>query len=167
MSGMRRLAAILFVALAFTTAVASAQPSAPTTVTAAKLTAGFKKATGSKLKPNAKASYAGHYKAYDLGPVSIANKGKYGTFTIYLVTSADVQTDVNDLLADAHSGALGTPGPGHIYWEQNVSAFGDKYWLAKRQYGANVVLYWIGSKPVKKTDATFKRLHLALTKITG
>jgi hypothetical protein len=164
---MRRVAAIFFVALACSTAVASAQPSVGATVTAAKLTAGFKKATGSKLKPNTKASYPGHYKAYDLGPASIANKGKYGTFTVYLVTSADVQTDVNDLLADAHTGALGTPGPGHIYWEQDISAFGDHYWLAKRQYGANVVLYWIGSKPVKKTDATFKRLHLALSKIAG
>ena len=31
----------------------------------------------------------------------------------------------------------------------------------------DVVLYWIGSKLIKKTDATFKRLHVALTKITG
>jgi hypothetical protein len=36
--------------------------------------------------------------------------------------------------------------------------------MAKKRYGGNVVLWWIGSKPVKKTDKTFKRLHTALLK---
>ena len=39
---------------------------------------------------------------------------------------------------------------------------GTEVWLAKRQYGANVVLWWTSSRPVKKTDATFTTLHKAL-----
>jgi hypothetical protein len=38
--------------------------------------------------------------------------------------------------------------------------------MAKRRYGGDVVLTWIGSKPVKKTDSTWARLHTALTKVT-
>jgi hypothetical protein len=32
--------------------------------------------------------------------------------------------------------------------------------------GDSVVLWWIGSKSVKKTDRTFKRLHVALASAT-
>jgi hypothetical protein len=133
-------------------------------VTAAQLTASFKKSTGDKLVLNKKMSYPGHYRAYDVGAVSIARKAKYGTFTVYLVTGSDLEAEVKDLLADGHTGALGTPGAANIYWESGKTIYGDQYWMAKKRYGGNVVLWWIGSKPVKKTDKTFKRLHTALLK---
>ena len=44
------------------------------------------------------------------------NIGKFGRFTIYVVTSGD-EEDVTRLLADGHTGVLGTPGPSTIYWE--------------------------------------------------
>jgi hypothetical protein len=164
---MRRLAAaIALLALACAMPLAVAQASPDAGITAAQLTSRFKQATGDKLLLNRKISYAGHYKAYDLGVPSIAKKAKYGTFTIHLVTGADVEAEVEDLLADGHTGMLGTPGPSNIYWEQGSSIYGDKYWLAKKRYGANVVLWWIGEKPVKKIDRTFKRLHAALLKVT-
>jgi hypothetical protein len=166
MSQMRRFAGVLLLALALTASAALAQSSA-TSVSAAQLKASFKKSTGDKLLVSKNYSYPGHYTAFDLGVVTIAKKGKYGTFTLYLVNGPDVQAEVTDLLADGHTGALGTPGPGNIYWESGSTVYGDKYWMAKRQYGENVVLWWIGSKPVKKTDKTFKRLHTALLNATS
>jgi hypothetical protein len=163
---MRRFVEALAILLAFSTAVAAAQTPAPGGVTAPQLTTRFKQATGDKLVVNKNSSYAGHYKAYDVGVPTIANKGKYGTFTVYLVTGADVEAEVTDLLADGHTGVLGKPGRGNIYWEAGSTVFGDVYWMAKRRYGGNVVLWWIGSRPVKKTDASWKRLHTALTKAT-
>jgi len=163
---MRRSAAVAAVLLSCVTLLGVAQASPSAGITATQLTTRFKQATGDKLLLNKKISYPGHYKAYDLGVPSIAKKGKYGTFTIYLVTGADVETVVTDLLADGHTGVLGTPGSSNIYWEAGSSIYGDKYWLAKKRYGANVVLWWIGSKPVKKIDKTFKRLHTALLKTT-
>ena len=67
---------------------------APST-TASQLTKRFKTATGQKLVASKTQSYAGHYKAYDLGLATVANKARWGTFTVYLVTAADVETDVN------------------------------------------------------------------------
>ncbi len=163
---MRRLAAALLVLFAVSATAALAQPSA-TSVTAAQLQQKFRKSTGDKLVVNRKASYPGHYVAFDVGAASIAKKAKYGTFTVYLVTGADVEAEVNDLLADGHTGVLGTPSAGNIYWEYGKTVYGDAYWMAKRRYGSNVVLWWIGSKPVKKTDRTFKRLHTTLTKATS
>lgn len=160
---MRRSALALAFVVAFSTAVAAAHPSS-SSITAAQLTARFKQSTGDKLLLNKKMSYVGHFKAYDLGVPTIAKKGKYGTFTVYLVTGADVEAEVTDLLSDARTGLLGTPGPGKIYWEPGTTLYGDNYWLAKRRYGENVVLWWIGEKPVKRTDRTFKRLHTALTR---
>jgi hypothetical protein len=161
---MRHAAAALAVLVVIAASVALAQ--APANVTAAQLTASFKKSTGDRLVPNKKMSYPGHYKAYDAGAVSIARKAKYGTFTVYLVTGTDVEAEVTDLLADGHTGALGTPGAANIYWESGKTVYGDQYWMAKKRYGGNVVLWWIGSKPVKKTDKSFKRLHAALLKAT-
>ena len=159
--------AILVAALALTgVAAAGVKHAASSTVTGRQLTTGFRKATGDRLVVNTKKGYKGHWAAYDFGFESIATKTRYGTFTVYLVTSADVEADVTDLLADGHTGRLGTPGPGNIYWEQGRTIYGDPFWLAKRRYGQNVVLWWIGSKPVKKTDATFHRLHVALTAVT-
>lgn len=163
---MRRFAGALVLALALSATVAVAQPSA-TSPTAAQLKAQFKQSTGDKLVVNKKFAYPGHYAAFDAGPQSIARKGKYGTFTVYLVTGADVEAEVTDLLADAHTGVLGAPGPGKIYWEAGSTVYGDKYWMAKRRYGEKVVLWWIGSKQVKKTDRSFKRLHTVLTKATS
>ena len=166
MTLMRRLAAAFLVLLAVSATSALASSSA-STVTAAQLKVTFKKATGDKLVVNRKISYPGHYVAFDVGAASIAKKAKYGTFTVYLVTGADVEAEVTDLLADGHTGMLGTPSAGKIYWESGKTLYGDSYWMAKRRYGTNVVLWWIGSKPVKKTDRTFKRLHTTLTKATS
>jgi hypothetical protein len=166
MSVMRRLAVSVVVLLATCAAVAAAQPSAQS-VTAGQLRVKFKQAMGDKLLVNRTISYPGHYVALDVGVPTIAKKGKYGTFTIYVVNGADVEADVTDLLADGHTGVLGTPGAGKIYWESGSTLYGDKYWMAKRQYGETVVLWWIGSKPVKKTDKSFKRLHAFLTKATS
>ena len=134
------------------------------TLTTWQVSTRFKQATGDKLVQSRKASYPGHYVAFDLGVVTIAKKAKYGTFTVYVVTDPDVETQVTDLLADGHTGVLGTPSAGNIHWESGRTIYGDRFWLAKRRYGANVVLWWIGSTPVRKTDATFRRLHAALTK---
>jgi hypothetical protein len=164
MNVMRRFVEALAILLAFSTAVAAAQTPAPG-ITTLQLQTRFKQITGDKLVVNKKSTYTGHYKAFDLGVPTIARKAKYGTFTVYLVTGADVEAEAKDLLADGHTGMLGTPGPGNIYWEEGKTIYGDAYWLAKRRYGGNVVLWWIGSKPVKKTDATWKRLHAALTKV--
>jgi hypothetical protein len=143
----------------------SSSIAAPAT-TSTQLTTRFKAATGQKLVVNKQRSYAGHYRAYDGGIQTAALKARFGTFAVYLVTATDVEAEAKDLLADSHTGQLGTPSAGKIYWEQGVSLYGDKYWQAKRRYGQNVVLTWIGSSSAKKTDATWKRLHAALTAAT-
>ena len=162
---MRRLGIALVLALVFSAVAAAAQTDA-SGISASQLKTRFKQTTGAKLVVNRRSTYPGHYVAFDLGAPSIANKARYGTFTVYLVTGPDVEAETTDLLADGHTGVLGTPGPGNIYWEFGKTVYGDAFWLAKHRYGANVVLWWIGEKPVKKTDATFRRLHTALTKAT-
>jgi hypothetical protein len=127
----------------------------------------FEQATGEKLVANRRASYVGHYAALDLGGVTMARRARYGTFTVYVVTGRDVDGEVTELLADGHTGALGAPAAGGIHWERGTTIGGDRYWLAKRRYGANVVLWWIGSQPVRKTDATWARLHRALVRVTS
>jgi hypothetical protein len=149
--------------LAAVTATSSVAASA---TTASQLTTRFKAVSGHKLVLNKQKSYAGHYKAYDGGVQTAALKARYGTFIVYLVTAADVEAEVNGLLADSHTGQVGARSAGGIYWEQGVSLYGDKYWQAKRRYGKNVVVTWIGSTPAKKTDASWKRLHAALTAAT-
>ncbi len=151
--------------LALASLLTTTSVAAPTT-TASQLTKRFKTATGQKLVLNKQQSYAGHYKAYDLGFSTAANKARWGTFTVYLATAADVDAEVTDLLSDSHTGMLGTPSAGGIYWEQSVTLQGLSYWQAKRRYGQNVVVKWIGPTSAKKTDATWKRLHTALTKAT-
>jgi hypothetical protein len=161
---MRHVAALLAVLAIVVASVALAQTQS--NVTAARLTTTFKKSTGDKLVLNKDLSYAGHFKAYDVGVPTIARKGKYGTFTIYLVTGSDVEAEVKELLADTRTGLLGTPSAGNIYWESGSSIHGDLFWMAKKRYGGNVVLTWIGTNPVKKTDKSFKRLHKALLAAT-
>ena len=72
-----------------------------------------------------------------------------------------------DLLADTPlECSRQADSPANIYWEQGATLHGDIYWQAKRRYGQNVVLKWIGASATKKTDASWKRLHTALTKAT-
>jgi hypothetical protein len=161
---MRRLP--LVCALAALTLPALCTAAGPS-LTPWQLATRFKQATGDRLVVSPRASYAGHYTALDLGVATISKKARYGTFTVYVVTGPDVEAEVTDLLADGHTGLLGTPGPGNIHWESGRTLYGDRYWLAKRRYGHNVVLWWIGNRPVRKTDATWTRLHRALTKATA
>jgi hypothetical protein len=155
--------ALLAALVAFAVAVAPA--SGATALTASQAVARFKAATGSKLLVDKASSYPGHYTALSLSP-SISNQGKYGRFTLYVVAPNDVAGDMRKLLADGHTGALGTPGPSSIYWESGRYLSGGTYWLAKKQYGANLVLWWYGSE--KKVNAAFSRLHKALlTKVVA
>ena len=157
----------LLVALATVTVLGATIAQASTSLTPWQVTTRFKQATGERLVADRKSSYPGHYTALDLGTPSIADKARYGTFTVYVVAGGDVEADVTDLLADGHTGVLGAPGAGGIYWESGRTIYGDRFWLAKRRYGANVVLWWIGEKPVRKTDVTWTRLHRALVRVTS
>jgi hypothetical protein len=154
----------LVLVLALATESAIAEPSS--LVTPSQLAQRFRQATGDKLVVNKGMSDAGRYQALDYGPPSIQKKGKYGTFTVYVVTAAEVEDVVKILLMDLHTGKLGTPGPGNIYWESGTTMYGDKYWTAKRRYGDNVVLEWSTESKARKTDSTWKRLHTAFTKAT-
>jgi hypothetical protein len=162
MSFVRRLLVIAVLACLVAATIASAAPG----TTATQLTTRFKAATAEKLVANKQLSYAGHYKAYDLGLSTAFKRARWGTFTVYLITGADVETEVTSLLAHSRTGQLGTPTAGGIYWEQGATLHGQVYWQAKRRYGQNVVLKWIGSSATQKTDASWKRLHTALTKAT-
>ena len=147
---------------------AVASIAAPST-TAAQLTKRFKAATGDKLVRNTQLSSPGRYVVYDLGVPTTAKKAKYGTFSIYLITSPDVDTTATDLLKNTRTGMLDPVSAGGIYWESGTSIYGQQYWQAKKRYGKNgknVVVKWIGSSPMKKTDITWKRLHTALLKAT-
>jgi hypothetical protein len=145
-------------------AVAVAPASGATALTASQAVARFKAATGSKLLVDARSSYPGHYTALALAP-SISNQGTYGRFTLYVVAPGNVAGDVRKLLADAHTGALATPGPANIFWEQGRYLTGGTYWLAKKRYGANLVLWWYGTE--KRVNPAFTRLHKALTKVVA
>ncbi len=154
------LAATLAVALALG-GVAQAGPQEPVELSASQVVSRFKGATGSKLLVDKRASYPGHFTALAL-PASISNQGRYGRFTVYVVGPRTRAEDVTGLLADAHTGLLGAPGPSKIYWESGRYLSGERYWLAKKQYGANIVLWWYGSE--RKIDKSFKRLHQPLRK---
>ncbi len=159
-----RLAGVLAVLVASMT-VAAAQ-AAPGDVTPAQLKSGFKKATGQKLVVDKLRSSAGRYTAFNLGVQTFTKQARYGTFTIFLVSGGDVATDVQSLLKNPHTGELDPAAPGGIYWEQDSSLGGQLGWMAKHRYGSNLVLWWTGSEPVKKTDRTFKTLHKALVAVT-
>jgi hypothetical protein len=152
------LVAVLAVVLAFAGA-AQAGSRAPGELSASQVVARFKAATGSRLLVDKRSSYAGHYTALALAG-SISNQGRYGRFTIYVVGPTSRAEDVSQLLADAHTGVLGAPGSSSIYWESGRYLSGERYWLAKKLYGANVVLWWYGTE--RKIDKAFKRLHLPL-----
>ena len=140
-------------------AVAAAPASAATALTASQVIARFKVATGSTLIVDKRYSYPGHYTALSLSP-SISNQARYGRFTLYVVESGTLADDVQGLLADGHTGLLGTPGPANIYWESGRYLGGSTFWLAKKQYGANLVLWWYGDQ--KKVNLAFSRLHKPL-----
>ena len=127
----------------------------------AQVVARFRVATGGKLIVDPRANYPGHYTALGVAQ-SISNIGKFGRFTIYVVTSGS-EEDVDHLLADGRTAVLGAPGPSIIYWESGTTIRGDRYWLAKKRYG-NLVLWWYGT--AQKIDPTFRRLHRALLAMT-
>ncbi len=155
------LAAMIALAAVLTTSSVAAS-----STTASQLTKRFKTATGEKLVRNTQASWAGHYVAYDLGVQTPAKKAKWGTFTVQLVTGADLEAEVLDLLKNTRTGTLDTPTSAGIYWEANTSIYGQQYWTAKKRYGQNVVLKWVGPSGLKKLDAAWKRLHAAMLKAT-
>ena len=156
-----RLAALLAGALVASIVVAGAH-GASTVVTAAQLKSAFKKGTAQKLVVDKLRSSSGKYTAFNLGVQTGTKQARYGTFTIYLVTDTDLEGQVTSLLTDPHTGQLGTPGAGGIYWEKARTMSGTEVWMAKKRYGPNVVLWWTTSLPVKKTDRTFQTLHKAL-----
>lgn len=133
-------------------------------VTALQAKKRFKAASGGYiLQKNAKAGYAGHYVALDLGVPTISKKVKFGQFTLYLVVNRDAQADVDELLADTHTGQLGKPDRRGIHWEKGLTLDGQAYWLAKKRYGKNLVVWWYGPA-VKKTDRAFNNLNAILLK---
>jgi len=163
---MRRahLSLVLVVALvAF--AVTGARASGTTSLTTSQVVDRFKAATGAKLLVDKGSSSPGHYTALSLPP-SITNQGRYGRFTLYVVGTTTTADDVTQLLADGHTGVLGTPGASGIHWESGRYLSGGTFWLAKKQYGANLVLWRWGSS--QKVDLAFSRLHkLLLAKIVN
>jgi hypothetical protein len=131
-----------------------------TALTTSQVIARFKAATGTTLLVDRPSSSPGHYTALQPSP-SITNQGRFGRFTLYVVgASATADDDITKLLADGHTGTLGVPGASGIYWESGRYLSGGTYWLAKKQYGANLVLWWFGS--THRVDAAFKRIHKPL-----
>jgi hypothetical protein len=160
----RRGLSIALMALLIGLAAADAHASATTPLSSSQVVARFKKATGATLLIDRGSSYPGHYSALSLPP-SITNQGRYGHFIVYVVGPASTSTDVTQLLADGHTGILGTPGASRIYWEHGRYLTGGSYWLAKKQYGANLVLWWYGTE--QKADASFTRVHKPLAALAG
>jgi hypothetical protein len=158
---MPRALATLAVLAALLGVAAGVASGASEGLTPAQLVARFKARTGTTLAVDKRGSYPGHYTALGVSQ-SISNLGRYGRFTIWVVTSG-AEDDVLQLLVDAHTGELGTPGPASIYWEHGTALTGGSYWLAKKRYGADVVLWWYGSE--RHVDTTFRRLHRPLSAI--
>jgi hypothetical protein len=156
-------AGIAALTLALAGVLATAAAGAGAAVTVAEASKRFKAASGFALVKKAGASYPGHYVALDTGAPSITKSARFGTFTLFVVTGPDVAGEVRDLLADTHTGALGRPDARGIHWEPGRTLSGTRYWLAKKRYGANLVLWWYGPA-VRKTDAAFARLHGVLRK---
>ncbi len=163
---MKRTGATLAVLSAVAALAASSAGAGSSTVTVTQLKSGFKKATGQTLVVDRARSSAGQYTAFNLGVQTKTKQARYGTFTIYLVTSSDPASVVQTLLQDAHTGVVGAPSAGGIRWESVSLLTGQTGWMAKRPYGANVVLWWTSATPAKKTDRTWTTLHKALTAVT-
>lgn len=163
---MKRTGVVVALVAALAAALTAGASGARSTVTVAQLKSGFKKATGQTLVADRALSSPGHYTAFNLGVQTKTRQARYGTFTIYLVSGADVATEVQGLLRNPHTGQVDPPSTGGIYWEQNQSMTGTSTWTAKRPYGANVVIWWTTAASQKKTDRTWKTLHKALTAVT-
>lgn len=163
---MKRTGVVVALAAALAAAVTAGASGAASTVTVSQLKSGFKKATGQTLVADRIISSPGHYTAFNLGVQTTTKRLRYGTFTIYLVSGSDGSADVQRLLANPHTGQVGTPATGGIYWEKNTTMSGTETWTAKRPYGTNVVLWWTTTSKVRKTDRTWTTLHKALTAVT-
>lgn len=158
----RLLSAAIFTVFALVAmGPARAATTAPDTaaLTPAQVIKRFETATGRKLAADARSARAGHYTALRLAK-SVTNIALYGDFTIWVVAPGALEADSRQLLTNAHTGALGTPGAAGIYWEQGSSLGGQAYWLGKKRYGANLVLWHYGT--AAKVDPAFKRLHKVL-----
>ncbi len=142
-------------------AAAGARASGSPTLTTSQVVVRFKAATKSKLVVDRASTYPGHYSALALPP-SITNQARFGRFVLYVVGPAETSDDVEQLLADGHTGVLGTPAASRIYWERGRYLTGGTFWLAKKQYGPNLVLWWYGTE--KKVAPAFSRLHKLLIK---
>ena len=123
----------------------------------------FAAATGTRLHMDSRSSVRSHYTAL-VGSQSIAELGAYGRFVVFVVNESNLE-DVDELLANTHTGARGTPGPASVYWEHGTTIGGDGFWLAKKRYGPNLVLWWYGREA--KVTAPFGRLHRVLLRIAG
>ncbi|MFN8221933.1 MAG: hypothetical protein U0R50_01645 [Gaiellales bacterium] len=159
----RLVSAALVAALALV-AIAPGRTAQSAVPTQAQVSKRFEKATGRRLAADAASSRAGHYVALRL-PRSVTTTALYGDFTLWLVQPGSLEADVTQLLTNVHTGELGSPGPGGIYWEQVTSLSGRTAWLAKKRYGPNLVLWHYG--PVHRVDPPFSRLHKALVKVAG
>ena len=160
---MRRVVASILIVVALSVLTAAVSASAGSTLTPSQVASRFKAQTGTTLAVDKRSSYPGHYAALGV-PQSISNIGRYGRFTIWVVTSGD-EEDVRQLLVDPNTGELGTPGPASIYWEHGTTIGGTPFWLGKKRYGSGIVIWWYGSE--RRVDATFKRLHRSLTAIVS
>lgn len=160
---MRLVVASIAIVGALSGFAAAVSASGASMLTPSQVVSRFKAQTGTTLVVDKRSSYPGHYAALGV-PQSISNIGRYGRFTIWVVTSGD-EDDVGQLLVDPHTGELGTPGPASIYWEHGTTIGGTEFWLGKKRYGSGIVLWWYGSE--RRVDATFKRLHRSLTAIVS
>lgn len=124
----------------------------------------FAQATGRTLAVDRGASRPGHYTVLRLSS-SVTNTATYGEFKLFLVAPGTLDADTRQLLLNVHTGELGSPAAGGIYWEQTRLLSGGTVWLGKKRYGQNLVLWHYG--PIPKVDPTFKRLHKALTKVVA
>lgn len=128
-------------------------------LTQAQVVKRFETATGRKP-----VAWPGHSGALRLSK-SGTNLALYGDFVLWVV-GPDARTEtIERLLTDAHTGELGTPGAAGIYWEQGSALGGQHYWLGKKLYGTNLVLWRYGA--TAKVDPSFKRLHKVLLKVVA
>ena len=162
---MRRTACLVFVAGALVAPVgahAAAGRTAATPLTAARVLALFKAQTGAKLSRSTLAAPTAGTTRRSCCRSRSRISAVTGTSRSGSSRSGD-QQDVHDLLSDVHTGVLGTHDSSGIYWERASNVYGQTSWLAKKQFGAQIVLWWYGS--ARKADATFVRLQRVLLSV--
>ena len=128
-------------------------------LTQAQVVKRFETATGRKP-----VAWPGHPGALRL-PKSATNLAFYGDFVLWVVAPDAREANIQRLLSSGQTGELGTPGAAGIYWEQGSYLGGEPYWLGKKLYGANVVLWRYGT--AAKVDRSFSRLHKVLLKVVA